>query len=71
MMLSEVLIETVILQVTLNDTLTSGIQWVQRSIVAYEQKAGGAPGNEQGENEEGDDKVVDAEFEDKDDKGKK
>ncbi len=41
-MLSQVLIETVILQVTLDDTLKTGIDWVQRAMIGYNGK--GTPG---------------------------
>ncbi len=41
MMLPQVLIEAVIIQVDLNDTLQSGIQWVQKSLIAYNEKADG------------------------------
>lgn len=41
-MLSQVLIETVILQVTLDDTLKTGIDWVQRAMIGYNDK--GVPG---------------------------
>ncbi|MDD5707664.1 MAG: type II secretion system secretin GspD [Kiritimatiellae bacterium] len=34
-MLSQVLVETVIVEVTLNDSLTTGIDWVQRSLLGY------------------------------------
>jgi general secretion pathway protein D len=39
-MLSQVLIEAVILQVSLDKTLERGVDWVQRSMIAYD-KAGG------------------------------
>lgn len=39
-MLSQVLIEAVILQVSLGDTLERGVDWVQRSMIAYQKKGG-------------------------------
>ena len=39
-MLSQVLIEAVILQVALGDTLERGVDWVQRSMIAYNKKGG-------------------------------
>ncbi|MBA4387558.1 MAG: hypothetical protein C0404_06225 [Verrucomicrobia bacterium] len=35
-MLAQVLIESVIVQIDLDDTLTSGIHWIQRALVAYD-----------------------------------
>jgi general secretion pathway protein D len=40
-MLSQVLIEAVILQVALGSTVERGVDWVQRSMIAYDQKNGG------------------------------
>jgi len=40
-MLSQVLIEAVILQVSLDKTLERGVDWVQRSMVAYDKVNGG------------------------------
>lgn len=40
-MLSQVLIESVILQVDLDDRFNSGMHWVQRSLIFSEQKNGG------------------------------
>ncbi len=41
MMLPQVLIEAVIIQVDLNDSLQSGIQWVQKALIAYNEEADG------------------------------
>ncbi|MFC1453291.1 type II secretion system secretin GspD, partial [Verrucomicrobiota bacterium] len=41
MMLSQVLIEAVIIQVSLDDRVQSGVDWLQRSLIAYEVEAGG------------------------------
>lgn len=41
MMVSQVLIEAVIIEVGLDNTVQSGIDWVQRSMVAFENKQGG------------------------------
>lgn len=41
MMLPQVLIEAVIIQVDLNNTIQSGIQWVQKALIAYEEDADG------------------------------
>ncbi len=41
-MLSQVLIEAVILSVNLGDTMQSGVDWVQRSLIAYDRKNGNA-----------------------------
>jgi len=41
MMLSQVLIEAVILDVQLTDTLSSGIDWLQRSMVAFNESPSG------------------------------
>jgi general secretion pathway protein D len=38
--LSQVLIEAVILQVSLGDTVERGVDWVQRSMIAYDKKNG-------------------------------
>ena len=40
-MLSQVLIEAVILSVNLDNKMQSGVDWVQRSLVAYNQQANG------------------------------
>ncbi|MEI6563005.1 MAG: type II secretion system secretin GspD [bacterium] len=40
-MLSQVLIEAVIMQVSLDKNLERGVDWVQRSMVAYNQRNGG------------------------------
>jgi general secretion pathway protein D len=40
-MLSQVLIEAVILGVTLDDKVQSGVNWVQRSMIAYDKGSGG------------------------------
>ena len=40
-MLSQVLIEAVILQVSLENTRQSGVDWVQRSLIAFDKGAGG------------------------------
>jgi general secretion pathway protein D len=40
-MLSQVLIEAVIFKITLDNTSERGIDWVQRALIAYEQKEGG------------------------------
>ncbi len=42
MMLSQVLIEAVILEVSLSDSLQTGVDWVQHSLIAYEKKANGS-----------------------------
>lgn len=42
MMLSQVLIETVIIEVQLGDELQTGVDWVQRSMVAYNQRSDGS-----------------------------
>ena len=41
MMLSQVMIEAVIIQVDLDDSVSSGVHWVQRAILSYEQNASG------------------------------
>jgi len=41
-MLSQVLIETVILSISLNKSSETGFDWLQRSMTAYREKAGGA-----------------------------
>ena len=41
MMLSQVLIEAVILEVNLDDTLETGVDWLQRAMIAYTQNADG------------------------------
>ena len=41
-MLSQVLIEAVILSVNLDDKMQSGVDWVQRSMIAYSQKSDGS-----------------------------
>ena len=41
-MLSQVLIEVVIIEVNLGDTFKIGIDWLQRSMIAYTAKQGGA-----------------------------
>ncbi|MEI7879399.1 MAG: type II secretion system secretin GspD [bacterium] len=40
-MLSQVLIEAVIMQVSLDKTLERGVDWVQRSMIAYNDRSGG------------------------------
>ena len=40
-MLSQVMIEAVIMQVSLGSTVERGVDWVQRSMVAYDKKSGG------------------------------
>jgi general secretion pathway protein D len=40
-MLSQVLVEAVILQVSLGDTVKRGVDWVQRSMIAYDRKGNG------------------------------
>ena len=40
-MLSQVLIEAVILEVTLDDSTETGVDWIQRSLIAYNEKEGG------------------------------
>lgn len=40
-MLSQVAIEAVILSVSLDDTIETGVDWVQRSMIAYDKKQGG------------------------------
>lgn len=41
MMLSQVLLESVILDVTLSDGLSSGVDWVQRSMIAFDKTGTG------------------------------
>jgi general secretion pathway protein D len=41
MMLSQVLIEAVILEVNLDDTLESGVDWLQRAMISYSENADG------------------------------
>jgi len=41
-MLSQVMIEAVIIQVDLDDNVSSGVQWVQRSIIAYQREQNGS-----------------------------
>jgi general secretion pathway protein D len=41
MMLPQVLIEAVIIQVALDDNVSSGVHWVQRAVLAYRELAGG------------------------------
>jgi general secretion pathway protein D len=41
MMLSQVLIEAVIVDVKLSDEMQSGVDWIQRSLIAYEKGADG------------------------------
>ncbi len=41
MMLSQVLIEAVILDVGLDDNIQTGVDWVQRAMIAYDDKNGG------------------------------
>lgn len=41
-MLSQVLIEAVILSVDLSDSVQSGVDWVQRSLIAYSKKSDGS-----------------------------
>ncbi len=41
-LLSQVLIEAVIIQVKLDKTLERGVDWVQRSMIAYDQGSGGS-----------------------------
>jgi len=41
MMLSQVLIEVVILEIGLSDTAETGVDWVQKSLVAYDEEADG------------------------------
>lgn len=40
-MLSQVLIEVVIIEITLDNTVKTGIDWLQRSMIAYNKKQGG------------------------------
>jgi general secretion pathway protein D len=42
MMLSQVLIEAVILDITLSDTLSTGVDWLQRSMIAFNESPSGA-----------------------------
>jgi general secretion pathway protein D len=42
MMLSQVLVEAVVLEVNLDDTFESGFDWLQRSMIAYDQNNQGA-----------------------------
>ncbi len=42
MMLSQVMIETVVIQVDLDETVRSGVQWVQRSLLVQDRDASGA-----------------------------
>jgi general secretion pathway protein D len=42
MMLSQVLVEAVILEVNLGDNFSTGIDWLQRSMIAYQEKADGS-----------------------------
>lgn len=41
MMLSQVLIEAVIVEVNLTDTMQTGVDWLQHSLIAYEKNASG------------------------------
>lgn len=41
-MLSQVLIEAVIVQIDLDDSMSSGIHWIQRALVAYDTKGDGS-----------------------------
>ncbi len=41
MMLSQVLIESIIVEVSLGDDLQTGIDWIQNSMIAYDQAASG------------------------------
>ena len=41
MMLSQVLIEAVIIDVTLDDSIETGVSWIQKSLTAYSQNASG------------------------------
>ena len=41
MMLSQVLIEAVIIDVTLGDSLETGVRWIQNSLTAYERNSAG------------------------------
>jgi len=41
-MLSQVMIEAVIIQVDLDDNVSSGVQWVQRSLIAYQRRQNGS-----------------------------
>lgn len=41
MMLSQVLIEAVIIDVTLGDSLETGVSWIQKSLTTYEKNAAG------------------------------
>jgi general secretion pathway protein D len=41
MMLSQVLIEAVIIDVTLGDSLDTGVSWIQKSLTTYEKNAAG------------------------------
>ncbi len=41
-MLSQVLIEVIIVEIGLSDNFQSGIDWLQRSMIAYNENAGGA-----------------------------
>ena len=43
-MLAQVLLETVIIEVTLGDSVESGFSWLQRSITAYNEKMAGPGG---------------------------
>jgi general secretion pathway protein D len=43
-MLAQVLIETVILEINLGDTLDSGVDWLQRSVTAYNEQTKGPGG---------------------------
>ncbi len=40
-MLSQVLIEVIIVEIGLSDSVQSGIDWLQRSMIAYNEKSGG------------------------------
>ena len=40
-MLSQVLIEVVIVEIGLSDSIKVGIDWLQRSMIAYNAKQGG------------------------------
>jgi general secretion pathway protein D len=42
MMLSQVLVEAAIVEVKLDDEFQTGVDWVQRSMIAYKQKADGS-----------------------------
>jgi len=43
MMLSQVLIEAVIINIDLSDSMKTGVQWLQNAMVVYDKKNGGKP----------------------------